>query len=137
MAGVFRSMLFDDGKPVVGDQSKMLGVRHNGHDIPIDEDQMVRPKTGGLSVAPDWRVLPYFLIPRRLQNKSARARGNNNLACFRFEGLEFQEVQINVELVLQPDSGQHGTIEPNREMTLATFQSSLAGTRDSWTIDEN
>jgi hypothetical protein len=53
MPGIYRSMIAAGGRPTVGSAGKMLGVRNNGHDIPVDENGNARPGTGGLSVAPD------------------------------------------------------------------------------------
>ena len=130
-------MLSDSDKPVVGSESKMLGVRGNGYDIPIHSDGTVSPQTGGLSVTPDWRLLPLFLIPRRLQSKLEDARGSNRLACFRLGSIPFQNATIGKLLLLRPDSAEHGTIEPSQEMQLIEFQDALAATRDLWVIDEN
>lgn len=136
MSGVYRSMFADGRKPLVGDGSKMLGVRGNGHDIPISAEDMVLPNTGGLSIAPEWRDLPYFLIPRRLQDSVPEARGNNKLTCFRLSDLPFKAAEITDKLALRPDTAKHGTIEPRHEMKLDVLQSALSDTRNLWEIDE-
>lgn len=136
MAGVYRSMIAEDGRPVVGNGAKMLGVRNDGYDIPFDADENVRPRTGGLSVVSNWHNLPLFLIPRRLQPQIKDARGSNQLACFRLGDFPFQDGQINDVLAMRPDSPHHGTIQPNRKMPLPEYQDALAATRSSWVIDE-
>ncbi len=136
MSGIFRSMIADGNMPTVGSASKMLGVRDDGYDIPIEPNGNVRPHTGGLSVSPDWRSLPPFLVPHRLRTMINSARGSNRLACFRLDVLPFQEVQITELLVLRPNTSEHGTIEPSRDMLLSEFQDALAVTRESWIIDE-
>jgi hypothetical protein len=130
-------MLRDGEKPIVGSGGKMLGVRTDGYDIPIGDGGIVRPRTGGLSVAPEWRLLPFFLIPRRLKDKVKEARGSNKLSCFRLAEVRFEDTKINDDLDLRPDSPDHGTIEPARDMTLGAFQQALGNTRDSWTIEES
>lgn len=130
-------MFADAGRPILGHQGKMLGVRTDGADLPIEANDHVHPATGGLSVAPEWRKLPAFLVPRRLVGKFARARGNNALSCFRLGELPFMPGQIGDELMIDIDSPKHATIQPAFEMTISTFQDSLAATRDDWIIDED
>src|SRR5207237_9007119 len=82
---IYRSMLADDGKPRIS-STKGLGVRvrPDAHfDIPVDQSGNVRPATGGMSVAPAWRVLPFFLIPKRLGPLCRGARGSDLLHCWR------------------------------------------------------
>jgi hypothetical protein len=132
-------MLNDNGLPVVGSESKMLGVRvppHQQPDITRDANGIVIPGTGGMSVAPTWRDLPYFLIPKRLRSLMPDARGRNELACFRHGAGDFVESVVSESLVLKPDSRSHATIQPTRSMPLADFQQALAATRDGWAIDE-
>jgi hypothetical protein len=137
MSGIYRSMIDEGGKPVIGDKARMLGVRTNGTDIPIDGDGSVQPGTGGLSVSPNWQDLPLFLIPRRLQSIVKDARGNNRLACFRLSDFSFAAAQIDEQLWMRPDSVNHGIIEPTYKMKFDDYQRALAATRDSWAIDEN
>src|SRR4051812_21090551 len=131
-------MLEDGGKPVVGNKRDMLGVRENGCDITIDPDDVVRPNTGGLSIAPEWRTLPPFLIPRRLApTKVAAARGNARLAIFRLGSAAFADAELGHSLRLRVTSSVHGSIEPAQLTTLAKYQAELAATRDDWLIDES
>jgi hypothetical protein len=138
MAGVYRSMIAENGKPVIGNNRDMLGVREGRNiDIPVRDNGTVDPGTGGLSVAPDWRRQPPHTIPRRLRPLASKARGNNRLSCFRLGTVEFGNTEINESLVLRPSSADHGTIEPKETVQIAEFQIALARTRDSWVIDEN
>lgn len=130
-------MNVDGEKPLVGSSANMLGAREDGHDIPVNTDGNVQPRTGGISVAPGWRSLPLFLIPRRLQSEVKEARGNNKLACFRLGDLPFADAQFNELLVIRTDRPQHGTIEPSHEMRFVEYQNGLADTRDQWEIDES
>lgn len=135
MAGVFRSMVQENGLPLVGNGRDMLGVREI--DIRADDTGNVRPGTGGLSVAPAWRRLPPFLIPARLRNKATEARGNDRLACFRLGDAAFQPGTVcdGVQLVI--GNPAHGALEPAETMSLARFQNCLAITRPRWVKDED
>ena len=142
MPKIYRTMLTDGGKPKVGSESKMLGVRiaPNPHaDIPVDEHGNVHPETGGMSVAPAWRKLPYFLIPKRLKALRPDACGSNHVACWSLgEGL-FKQGDMSDKLVLRPDPedpARHGFVEPKGEMSIDTYQDALAETREHWVIDE-
>ena len=134
---IFRSMINNSGKPTVGTDSNMLGVRvppHPRADVTPDEAGIVRPGSGGMSVAPSWRKLPIFLIPSRLKHLVAGARGADSLMCFQFGEGEFSDSSINSHLILRPNSATHGTVQPSRSMSLADFQQALADTRNSWTV---
>lgn len=139
MPKIFRSMLEDGGKPKVGSEGKLLGVRiapDPRPDIAADGNGAVHPKTGGMSVAPDWRKLPDHLIPRGL---IPRARGRDDLVCWRLGDLEFLDGQPIGSLVLRVDpapSDKHGFIEPAKLMSIVDYQSALAATRDYWIRDE-
>ncbi len=80
MPTVYRSMKSAaDGLPVVGDQSKELGVRvppNPSSDVDVDPiTQMVVLNGAGMSVAANWRLLKPHLVPARLSGivpKAAR-----------------------------------------------------------------
>jgi hypothetical protein len=136
MPKIFRSMLEDGGKPKVGPEGKMLGVRV-ATDISADPGGNVHPNAGGMSVAPEWRKLPWLLIPKRLD---PRGRGAGGLVCWRLGEGEFVEEKINDDLQLRLDPGQlekHGLVEPTRAISLTDYQSALAATRNEWGRDEN
>jgi hypothetical protein len=136
-------MLEDDGKPMIGSESKMLGVRvapNPNADIPVDGNGDVQPLTGGMSVAPAWRNLPLHLISRRLQRFVPRARGHDDLVCWRLGQGEFKGADVSADLVLRPDPSkpnEHGFVEPSQVMTAAAYQGALAATRDTWVRDES
>ena len=142
MPKIFRSMLAENGKPKVGSASKMLGVRvppNPEPDLPVDGNGDVHPKSGGMSVVPDWRSLPDFLIPKRLRALRPDASGSNNLVCWSLGDGAFDEVDLTEKLRLRPDPDDpagHGFVEPNHTMTVQRFQESLAETRDQWIKDE-
>ena len=84
MPKVYRSMMEeDDGKPLVEASNKGLGVRVGpGGDVDL-EDGNVLLNGKGMSVAPNWRNLPYFRIPLALRDKFPAARCNTpGLRCF-------------------------------------------------------
>ncbi|HTQ39936.1 MAG TPA: hypothetical protein VMJ32_12985 [Pirellulales bacterium] len=138
-------MLADGDHPKVGDRKLMLGVRigmppHG--DVQLNNKGAVVPGSGGMSVARNWKELPYFLIPPRLGHlvpelrKKRAASGNDQAKCWWMGEGPFENSPINAQLSLRLDNDLHGLIEPNEEVSIETFQTSLAATRDSWTIDE-
>jgi hypothetical protein len=89
-----------------------------------------------MSVAPEWRVLPFWRIPKRLRPKCPGASGTNQLHCWKHgEGL-FEEALVTEQLLLRPDKRTHGLVEPAHEMPLADYEAALEATRDGWVIDE-
>jgi hypothetical protein len=88
MPKVYRSMKkADDGKPVVDVSGKGLGVRGTPVigvvDVDLDHSGNVILNGKGLSVAPAWRGLPYFLVSKRLQAAFPGARGSRDLFVLR------------------------------------------------------
>src|SRR5436305_1173869 len=77
MPRIYRSMRIEGGKPALGRGGASLGIRP-GFDLPVDEDNEVRPSTGGMSVAPTLSDLPEFLVPKRLRGLVPRARGKDS-----------------------------------------------------------
>jgi hypothetical protein len=130
----------DDGKPTVDATGKGLGVRGipvNGViDVDLDEDGNVILNAKGMSVAPAWRDLPYFLIPKRLKAIFPAARGSSELYCFTTGEGNFADGPIADGLDLKTDSPKHGVVVPRASVPLDQFQSDLAKTRASWVIDE-
>jgi hypothetical protein len=140
MPRLFRSMIAEDGKPKVGAEAKMLGVRvapHPHPDIPVDPTGIVNPNSGGMSVAPEWRKLPWHLIPKRLH---PRGRAHSDVKCWRLGDGEFKDGAVNPDLFFRLDPAapeKHGVVEPARTMTIAEYQAALAATRNDWALDEN
>lgn len=131
MALIYRVMEQDGEHPMVGDTSYRLGVRA-GTDLPVDEHGNIRPGTGGMSVAPDLRSLPYFLIPKRLKLVVPGARGSNVRRCWKMGEGPFERGAIADGLELRPDDPAHGVVEPSGLTSLAAFQAALAATRANW-----
>lgn len=140
MPRMFRSMLRDGDRPMVGPSAKMLGVRvppAEKCDLSPDENGEVAPGTGGMSVAPNWRDLPDYRIPERLQHILPGARGKDNLSCWRMGNGPFEPGFVADQLVLRPGATDHGMVEPDRRMLLASYILAIEATRDLWVIDED
>ena len=135
MPRVYRVMTNENGRPLVGESSRALGIRP-GYDIRVNDDGSVEPGKGGMSVSPQWQLLPHFLIPRRLRDRIPKAAGNNNDACWAMHDGDFQSGPLTAELVLHVDRPIHGTVQPARSMLLNEYETALAATRDAWRIDE-
>src|SRR5882724_10350350 len=109
MPTVYRSMFADQGKPRVGKGNRTLGIRiaPDPHaDIPVDAHGHVQPGSGGMSVAPGWRQLTFFLIPERLKPEVPGARGSNDLVCWRLGEGPFAAAEVAKDLSLRLDPKQ-------------------------------
>jgi hypothetical protein len=139
MPKVFRKMKKDDDhKPVVDASGRGLGVRDK-IDVNLDDAGLVILNDKGMSVAPDWRVMPFFLIPEPLRRQfpgAKKARANSELHCFTMGEGRFAEGSVAEGFDLKPDSPKHGVIVPRESVSLDQFQTNLANTRNSWTIVE-
>jgi len=149
MPTIYRSMLADRDRPIIGNAATALGVRlppDPKPDVSVNADGTVSPRTGGMSVAPSWRHLPVWRIPRRLSTKFLDARGiqgasgSNNLVCWRLGEGPFAEAPIGDRLLFRPDPDRpdsHGFVEPLAQLPLTEYQAALANTRDQWQRDED
>jgi hypothetical protein len=139
---IYRAMLADGNKPQVGSAATMLGVRvppAANPDLPVDPQGNVRPASGGMSVAPAWRLLPVHRIPRRLRHLFPRAAGSNQLHCWRLGDGLFTAGPLAAGLYFRPDPHnaiRHGFVEPSQEMRLLDYQAALAATQLQWLVDE-
>ena len=130
-----------DGLPVVGSNSKELGVRvppNPSPDVDLDDREFIVQNGRGMSVAENWRHLLPHLIPKRLKPLSPGAAGPNSIACFKMGAGAFAACAVNIDLylALKPGTLQHGNIVPARAVHRDQFQASLAATRSEWSIDE-
>ena len=137
---VYRTMRKDaDGLPETGTAAAMLGVRP-GVDVTTDAAGNVPPGREGMSVAPGWRDLPPFRIPKRLRPLSPGARGSNRTACYTFGDEPFRTGRFAEGLELipdrMPDPPKHGVVAPSAAVPLDRYQRDLARTRYAWKIDE-
>jgi hypothetical protein len=141
MPKIYRSMRkADDGKPVVDATGKGLGVRGvpvNGVvDLDLDDEGKVILNGKGMSVAPAWRDLPYFLVPKRLKDRFPAARGRSDLYGFTMGDGPFANGRVAIGLDLEVKSPTHGVVVPQASVPLDQFQRDLANTRSHWIIDE-
>jgi hypothetical protein len=134
---MFRAMLKDDDdKPTVGQGFCQLGARPN--EIDLDAQNNARPTAKGMSVAPEWRLLSIFVLPKRLD---PRGRCKLPVHCFRRGTTQFQQVVFGTNLELVPDAPvqgvvRHGIVRPEKPVPVADHQQNLAATRDEWKEDE-
>jgi hypothetical protein len=130
----------DDDLPIVDASGKGLGVRGtpvNGIvDVDLDEGGNVILNGKGMSVAPAWRALPYFLDPRRLKHLFPGARGAADTYCFTMGDGLFQDGPVAAGLNLKQDTPQHGNVVPQQLVLLERFQADVGATRKNWTIEE-
>ena len=122
---VFRAMRkAEDGEPSCGSTANRLGVRP-GADISPDVGQMVYPRTGGMSVAPDAvERLPPHVRPRNLPG------GFGKLPVY-----ELERARAGSQLVVRRDPtnpSRHAFVEPATRMTLDELQDVLCSTRAEW-----
>ena len=130
----------NDEKPLVDATGKGLGVRGqpvNGVvDVDLYQDGKVILNSKGMSVAPRWRDLPYFLISKRLIDRFPGARGATDIWCFTMGEGPFAEGAVADGLDLKIDSPKHGVVAPRLSVPVDQYQADLASTRDYWSIDE-
>jgi hypothetical protein len=142
---IYRSMLSKDGKPVIGCDDHNLGVRvppHPRADIQPDADGHVSPGGYGLSVAPSLEALGKlpFLVSRRLRARFPRARGVDELVCWKMGEGPFIAGPVATGLQLCPDPRrptEHALVEPDQRMPLAEYQQALAATQELWEPGED
>lgn len=132
----------DDNRPVVGSNSKELGVRvppNPNADVDLDDSGRVILNGKGMSVAENWRHLPPHLIPMRLRSELPGAAGSDRLSCFIHGSGPFKEGPINdrLALVLKAHDMRAGNVVPSRLDELQSFQDELAATRSEWSIEES
>ena len=130
----------DDEKPLIEATGKGLGVRGqpvNGVvDVDLDQDGKVILNFKGMSVAPSWRDLPYFLISKRLKNQFPAARRPIDVFCFTMGEGPFAEGPVADRLDLKIDTPKHGVVVPRLSVPLDQYQADLANTRNNRTIDK-
>ena len=113
-----------EGQPACGPTGRTLGVRLEV-DVPIREDGMVEPRTGGMSVALG-----------DIQNLPSHRRPPEHGGIGSDPVWQIEDSDLPSTLVLRPDPddpSRHGFIEPIERMRLADYQEALATSRGSWT----
>jgi len=102
----------------------------------VDNVGRVSPSTGGMSVVPAWRSLPPYRVPARLRHLCPKARGRDDLACWKMGEGEFDDGPLAPGLTFRRDTATHGLVEPDRMVALEVYEADLAATQDQWLIDE-
>lgn len=111
-----------DGLPQLGSTASTLGVRHT--DIPVDDDGIVWPETGGMSVAPDDpRYIYYPLRPEALGG------GGKHPAY----GINSEDLGPLLRFRKDPKNPvRHGFVEPARPMNFDEYHAAIQATAASW-----
>jgi hypothetical protein len=130
----------DPTRPLVGDQSKCLGVRTSGKyaDVGVDGAGNVVVNGQGMSVSADWRTLPKHLIPEELADEVDGASGVGMAVFVHGQGTgPFAEgpMAAGLEVRFKPASAVTGNVCPMAAVALAQYQADLAATRPAWVID--
>ena len=124
MALLYRAMIRDaDGAPAIGNSARELGIRLV-LDIEVDDESMVEPLTGGMSVSHEVEYLPAHRRPR-----DHGGTGPDPLWVIDEESL--------VEGLVRRDDHElegHAFVEPAWRMRLDDYEDLLALTRDDWRI---
>jgi hypothetical protein len=137
MPRIYRAMKEDGGQPAVGPSARMLGVRVPV-DVSADAAGLLQPDPAqGMSVAPSMRQLPVERVPKRLRHLVLGAAGPDADAVWSHGDGLFVESDVTANLVLRPDSTDHGNVGPKAAMQLTDFEAALASTRSGWRRDES
>lgn len=118
MPTVYRAMTpAADGYPQSGDTVRTLGVRSEGdlRDVIPDEDGLVHPENGGMSVNPRPQDIPPWLRKRD-------------------PVWSLDTDLLPGALQYRQDSPIHGLIEPAEPMPLLQYREILAETREDWQL---
>ena len=134
---VYRVMKKDeDDLPVIEQSASGLGIRP-GTDVDVDSQAKVIANGKGMSVAPSWRALPVFRIPKRLRNKAqVLAVPIMCTASAQVPGCSSRALLLLVWNWSLTARGM--AVSPQAQtVSLAQYQNDLAATRSDWQIDES
>jgi len=111
------------GFALPGDTSSTLGVRAD-YDVPVDEEGLVRPGTGGMSVTPDdWRRMPERRIPEELG-------GDGRHPMFY---IDTDDLGPLLRFRRDPDNPvRHDFVEPAHPMSFEGYQAAIHATAALW-----
>lgn len=121
-----------DGFPLPGESGRYLGVRADisgqasDGDVPVTDDGLVRPETGGMSVSPP----PVSNLPLHRRPREYGGRSRDPVFEIETDGLP-------VELRYRPDPkspNRHGFIEPSRTMSFENYDRAIRATRVLWRL---
>jgi hypothetical protein len=124
---LFRAMKADKNNlPLLGQSGRTLGARPGAPpdgDIPILENGLVEPSSGGMSVAPDD---PNHLPDHR---RPASLKGNGRDPVFKI-----QVELLTKSLKVRQDKPTHAMIEPTSECLFDFYQSEIHSTQSDWIL---
>jgi len=112
----------DDGFPRVGSSARTLGVRDDESDIEVDDDGLVHPYTGGMSVGLRPEDLPEHRRPQAFGGT-----GDDPLWV-----IEESDLVDGLRYTEDGELPGHGFIEPAGIMRLDEYEDLLALTREDW-----
>lgn len=136
----------DEGKPATGNGPAVLGIRSK--DIGLDEDAsaatQIEPDSGGMSVAGCLWTLMATLLPQKFEKidpeRFRGARANKNQKVWVRGSALYEDSAVtdnlNLRIADRSEPPGHGSIEPNRPMSLGEYREAVAATRDEWFEDE-
>ena len=142
MPTIYRAMKqTDQGLPVIGSNSKELGVRippNPSPDVDLDESRNVVCNGKGMSVVENWRRLLLISFPSGSDQSFLALQVGNAVACFRFGQGPFAEEQLNscLAVVFKGRDTRGGNVVPIELVSIGQFQDDLAATYGDWVIDE-
>lgn len=149
MPKVYRTMFEQNGKPRVGGVSCELGVRPPGRlrqngqpeiaDVDMDAKGDVVLNKKGMSVfrsLADLARLPSRLVPIHLAEKVRGAVGPTGTRIWTMGQGLFASGPLTGSLELHESGTKHGNVCPSHIMQIASLQTALAQTQNSWTIEE-
>ena len=143
---IMRVMQEDGEKPAAGNGPAVLRIRSK--DIGLNEDAsadtQIEPDTGGMSVAGCLWTLMATLLPQKLEKidpeRFRGARANKNQKVWVRGNDPYENSAVTEDLNLRIDDRSeppgHGSVEPNRPMSLGAYRKALAATQDEWVEDE-
>ena len=122
----YRAMKSDDAeKPVIGRGRRTLGLKLevDNADIPVQPNNWVLPKTGGMSVViDDPMCLPHHRLPPLLG-------GSGRDPVFALEN-RFLPLSHHARV----DRIPHALIEPRERTLLNDFEAAIESTREHWRL---
>jgi hypothetical protein len=131
----YRAMTPDrTGGPSVGRSARQLGIRIEGKvDVVPDDEGLVHPGRGGMSVAPKspWNV-PAHRRPRRLGGGST---GHDVDRIFSIEGSHVEKAELTARID-RPDES-HALVEPRTVEPLQLYENRINSTHPDWSRDES
>jgi hypothetical protein len=149
MPQIYRTMFEQAGKPRVGDGWCELGARPPGRNRPDGKPAVADVDVGangdvvlngkGMSVfrsLADLPALPSRLVPIHLAANIRGAAGPTGTRIWTRGKGRFASGPVTDKLELHESGGAHGNVCPSQAMPIGALQGELAGTLDSWKVEE-